>query len=361
MGEGGHELVVGGVVRGQLEEFEEGLQALQGLSLTAHHVVGQDVGGHVLPAVQVQSLQQLRRLLHRVSLEELQTLGIVVDLLRLSSGGRRSALGLLLLGSLSLLLVLGLLLRGGAHLAVVFISFWSDPVRFAPGLQIEKLEVDLDGVLSRASVELVRVELLLHAEHAHVGLEGGLAQAVVVEVKLILGHVGEVLKGLAEVLQSTTILLLPNEAASHVGFVPHALHVVQVASLWRVRFLREEESLLHTSLSVVQAEHGPHTLGVEIAICEIEASNFFVPLSTLHKVPSVSVDPALAGIDFDQSWGVLDGAIAVLQGLVRHAEEVEMIGQDHLREEQAGRGLLCRLEVRLDLLAHFRSEPRDLL
>mmetsp|Transcript_7425 Transcript_7425/g.21065 ORF Transcript_7425/g.21065 Transcript_7425/m.21065 type:complete len:395 (-) Transcript_7425:1532-2716(-) len=316
VGQRSDELVVRVVAAGQLPQLEQCLEAMQQLALSAHDIIGQHMCGGVVRAVHDKRLHQLVRLLHRVLFQELVPIGVVVHLLRLSAGGGGLRLRLGLRGLL-LQLLLHSLLVGGAHILGIAVTVRRRaPDGLSPGLHVEELEVDLDGILGGPPVELVGVESVLHAEHSDVGLQGRLLQAVVVEVELVLGNVGEVLERLVELLQRLAVPLLPVVAPAHGRLVPHALHVVQVRSLGGVRLLRKEQRLRHAALGVVEPEHRPNALSVQVPVREVHRAAILVPDGGLLQVAGVPQDAGLAEVEFHQRGSVGDGAIHVLERLL---------------------------------------------
>mmetsp|Transcript_124347 Transcript_124347/g.348258 ORF Transcript_124347/g.348258 Transcript_124347/m.348258 type:complete len:440 (+) Transcript_124347:267-1586(+) len=363
VGERGDELVVCVVPAGQIKQLDQGLQTMKQLPLSAHDVVRQNVCGGIIGAIHHEPLDQLVRLLHGVPLEKLLAVRILVHLLGLAAGsGGGSRYLRRLRGLLPLLLVLQLLLVRGAQLGARTVAVLRRrPDGLAAGSHVEELQVDLEGVLRRTPVELVREEPVLHAEHGHVRLQGRLLQAIVVEIELVLGDVVEVLEGLVVLLQRLAVVLLPVVAPAHGGLVPHALHVVQVGGLGRVGLLGEEQRLLHAALRVVEPQQCPDALRVQVPVREVQRPYLLVPLGRLLEVAGVPVDPRLAKVELHERRRVVDGAVDVAERLLRLAEEVEVVCGDHPREEEA-RGGLVVVHRGLDaLLTDARAEPRDLL
>mmetsp|Transcript_10321 Transcript_10321/g.26715 ORF Transcript_10321/g.26715 Transcript_10321/m.26715 type:complete len:295 (-) Transcript_10321:1831-2715(-) len=213
-----HQLVVQVVLARELEQFQHSLQAVQQFALPTGDLIRLAVRGDVARAIQHKGLQKLVCLLHWIFLQQLLTLWIFVDLLGFPSGGSGS-LGVhlfFLLVRLSLQLVLQFFLVSCAQIILIALaSSIALGDGFAAGLHVEELDVDFDGVLGCSAEELVRIQLLLHAKHTHVGLKRRLPQAVVVEVELVLRNVTEVLEGFTELLQCTSILLLPDVTSAH--------------------------------------------------------------------------------------------------------------------------------------------------
>mmetsp|Transcript_76436 Transcript_76436/g.236026 ORF Transcript_76436/g.236026 Transcript_76436/m.236026 type:complete len:1023 (-) Transcript_76436:240-3308(-) len=363
--------VVERVASAQLPETEQSVQAVQQATFPIEDLVCEDVSGGVQVAVQDKRFHKLARLLHGILFQQFEAVRIVIDLLGLAPWSRNRLRRLLLGGGragllrLALLLELQPLLLGGAHVGLLAVSTaGAGPHRLPAELPVVELEVNLDGVLGRPAEELVRVQLLLHAEHRYVCLQSGLPEAVVVEVKFVLGYVIEVLEGLAVHLQGLPEILLPAVAASHGGLIGHALHVVQVGSARRVGLLREEEGLLHALLRVVHPQKRPDALRVQEAVRQVHLPHLVKPLGRLGEVPPVPVDARLAGVDLDEGGRVLHRAVDVLQRPLRAAHKVKVIGRDHEGEEQARGRLLPRGVAGAGaavLLANGGPEPGDLL
>mmetsp|Transcript_26929 Transcript_26929/g.58844 ORF Transcript_26929/g.58844 Transcript_26929/m.58844 type:complete len:562 (+) Transcript_26929:609-2294(+) len=321
-------------------------------------------------------------LLHEVLLQEFLTIWIIIHLLRLPRGGRgilgrrRGFLFLLLCLSLFLMLQLFLFLRT----QLIFIACLCSPIAcptsslgvsirlVASGHTIHtsdfgvvEFKIDLDCVLGGAAVEFVRVEPLLHPQHRHIRLQRGFPQAIIVEVKLILRDVAEMLEGLVELFQGFAILLLPVVAPPHGRFVPHALHVVKVSRLMRVWLLAKEQGLLHATLRIIHSQHRPHTLRVEVSIRQVHFSHLLIALGRFLKIASVFEDPRLAGVELHQGGRVSDGLIHVLQGLVGLAHKVEVLRQSHQGEQQGGGRLFIAHLRRLCSPSNRRSKPRNVL
>mmetsp|Transcript_95976 Transcript_95976/g.271531 ORF Transcript_95976/g.271531 Transcript_95976/m.271531 type:complete len:244 (+) Transcript_95976:629-1360(+) len=242
---------------------------MQQPALPAKDVVRQNVRGGIHGAVQDEVLHKLWGLVHGVLLEEFVALGIVVNLLRLAPGRDLRLLRLifLLLGALVLVFLLKLLLFAHFDLLVGIVHRRARH-RVTTGFLVVKLHVNPYRVLGGTTVKLVRVEALLHAEHRDVRLQRGFPQTIIVEVELILRNVVEMLKSLAEFLQGLAKILLPVIAPTDSRFVPHALHVMQIRSIWCLGLLRvrEKEGLFHARLHVVYPEIGSHALRVEEAV-----------------------------------------------------------------------------------------------
>mmetsp|Transcript_30404 Transcript_30404/g.83777 ORF Transcript_30404/g.83777 Transcript_30404/m.83777 type:complete len:474 (+) Transcript_30404:471-1892(+) len=363
VGQGCYQLVVERVAARKVPQAEQGLEAVQQAALPAEDLVRQDVRGRLQVAMQDKRLHELARLFHGVLLQELQPVWVVVHLLGFPpwACGRLRRLvspGLL---CLALLLMFQLLLLRGAHVCLPIACTRSACCRRLPaGLPIVELQVDADGILCSTSEELVGVEALLHAEHGHIGLQGSLPEAVVMEVKLVLGNVIEVLEGLAVHLQGLSEVLLAAIAAPHGRLVCHALHVMKVCGPRRVRLFREHEGLLHACLGVVHSEEGTDALRVEEAVGQVHLPHLVKPLGRLVEVSSVAVDAGFASVYLDECRRVLHGTVGKVERPLGVTHKVKVVGGDHEGKEQARGWLLISHVARSGvaiLLAHWRSKP----
>mmetsp|Transcript_23502 Transcript_23502/g.65851 ORF Transcript_23502/g.65851 Transcript_23502/m.65851 type:complete len:318 (-) Transcript_23502:1496-2449(-) len=315
--------------------------------------------GIVQVAINDQILDQLACLFHGVLLEELLAFGVIIDLLGFPA---RADGGLLFrrffLLRLALQLVLEFLLVCRTHLSFVVCTIGGCCRRcLTAELHVIELHIYPDSILRSPAVKFVGIESFLHSEHCNVGLQGGLPQAIIVEVELVLCNVVEMLEGFVELFQRLAILPLPAIAAAHGGLVPHALHIMQIRSLRRVRLLRKEECLLHARLCVVHTEESPDGLRVQESVRQIHLPHLIEQFRRFLQIPSVPEDPRLACVDLDQCRCVVDGLVDVFERLVGVAVEVKVVCGHHVREEQTGGWLLIVVSGRGIALFNLWPKP----
>mmetsp|Transcript_16293 Transcript_16293/g.29558 ORF Transcript_16293/g.29558 Transcript_16293/m.29558 type:complete len:202 (+) Transcript_16293:614-1219(+) len=94
--------------------------------------------------------------------------------------------------------------------------------------EIQEVEVDFDHLLGRAAVVRQSPELVLEFEQFAVGAEGDLADAVHVEVELILVEILVVFDYCHVLSQTPSQVPLPPPTICQFQLVPRTLHIIQI-------------------------------------------------------------------------------------------------------------------------------------
>mmetsp|Transcript_56908 Transcript_56908/g.151939 ORF Transcript_56908/g.151939 Transcript_56908/m.151939 type:complete len:840 (+) Transcript_56908:314-2833(+) len=325
--------------------LHEGQQPQQG-SRTAEHLaspgvdlVSQHIGMYVQRSMSHQNLHELQRLFQGRLREQLHPQRVLLLLLPV-------LLLLLLLRRLLLLrlplLLLGLLLLRRRHLHL----------RRLVLLQrlVVQSHVRADGVLGRAAEELVAVDPVLDPEELHVGPQGALAQAVGVEVVLVLHEVLEVLHCVVGLPEALTNLLLPLERPAQVALPPRALHVMQVGSLRRVRLRGESQRRGLGLIHLVAAQHGLAGGDVQVSIRQVHVAGGLEGVVGLLQGPGVLQNLPLEHVELHHGRGVGHGLPDVFQRLVRLPNKISVLCGQRPRKQHRDRFLL--------LLRRARPAPR---
>ena len=190
-------------VVGEVFNLDQGLEAEHSLALAAVDFVSHLVRVDVLTADRQQFVKDAGAF-------DVGVLGDKLKSCRIEIGGGPVLLGLvrdvvgftgvlgfgLLGGTAGFVLELLTLRRGEVGVGIVRVL----GAGFLRGI-VDEFAVLLDGLLGGAAVVLLGVELVLHAEEGGVGAESGLTEAVVVEVELVLGDVGEMLELVLDLLE----------------------------------------------------------------------------------------------------------------------------------------------------------------
>mmetsp|Transcript_50868 Transcript_50868/g.162818 ORF Transcript_50868/g.162818 Transcript_50868/m.162818 type:complete len:486 (-) Transcript_50868:690-2147(-) len=246
---------------------------------------------------------------------------------RLGLGGLLARRGLLLLPPLGLRLELPKLalvllpLRRG-H---VFHGLLLRRGRGLTGGAVVQCQVAADRPLHRPREEVVAVESVLHAEHLHVGPQRHLAEAVAVEIELVLLNVIEVLSYGQVLLQRLAVALLAHLRVAVLDLVPHALHVVQVVHV--VAVFGEEHHRGLRLRHLVRAEHPLGADGVEVPVCEVHLAPLVSHRRSPHGIPAVLEHARLEQVRVDRLGRLLDGIVDDGESLAVLAHAVVMLRQ----------------------------------
>mmetsp|Transcript_29607 Transcript_29607/g.61784 ORF Transcript_29607/g.61784 Transcript_29607/m.61784 type:complete len:323 (+) Transcript_29607:927-1895(+) len=183
---------------------------------------------------------------------------------------------------------------------------------------VRHLEVDFDGLLCRFAVVWKSPQLVLKFEQLAVGAKGDLADAVHVEVELILVKVLVVFDHGHVLPQTSSKLPLPPITIRHLQLIPRTLHIIQI--LLRIALVSREQRyplprLLHPS----RPQQRPRSLVVNVPILVIQ-----IPPRVDHIGGSLDVPALLQETGFELVK--IHGSGRVLDALVDERDSPGVLG-----------------------------------
>mmetsp|Transcript_15251 Transcript_15251/g.46072 ORF Transcript_15251/g.46072 Transcript_15251/m.46072 type:complete len:297 (-) Transcript_15251:1394-2284(-) len=246
-----------------------------------------------------------------------------------SSGGGGLAgggLALLLLG-----LPLGLLLLPLLVLLALFRTHGRQLVALLVGVGgvVGEVDVDLDGGPGGLEEGGGGIQAVLHAQQVQVRPQGHLADAVRMEVELVLLELREVLRHRQQVLQRPAIVLAAEPGTAALDLVPHALHVEQAVHL--VPVLSKHGCGGFRPLHVPRPELRLRCRAVQEPVIEVHAAGSVGGGGGALQVAGVLQHLGLEGVQLHQRRRVLHALPQQLQRPPCVTEVVEVLRQVDLR------------------------------
>mmetsp|Transcript_17439 Transcript_17439/g.49859 ORF Transcript_17439/g.49859 Transcript_17439/m.49859 type:complete len:579 (+) Transcript_17439:497-2233(+) len=359
------------VVLLQLHRGVERTKRLEELATAHRHLEGVDVRLEVVRGELDDRPHNLAGVLERVLAQGLEKLGPgrVVILGEVAPALDRLVLLLLLLlgrsSSLLLFLLLALLFRlaglglgalalGSGHAREVWLGVIL--VGTEQGLLVMDAQVAEHRAVRSGGEEAVAAHALDQAQHTDVRPHRELAEAIGVEVELVLLKVVKVLLDALEELEGHAQVVLAHVGHSCFNLEPHALHVHEIATAVAL-VLGEERNDVLALLDAAGAELELGRLAVDPLVREIERTALLEDVRGGLESAGVLENAAFDVIEVHKSGAVLESLVDELESAILVSEHIPVLSKKVQHPKEHRRGLLLVAARQLRRLAQALEIP----